>query len=141
MDIESFQKSFKNNEINIKFYLLVVSILFSIILIIIGFNNNIEDYYVTQGIVNKENVKIIVDINNMDKITKNKKLKIGRDIFTYKILKIEDNVYNNNIYKEITINVENLSSNILIDNNVIELKIIINKTSALNYLIKTIKGE
>ena len=141
MDIESFQKSFKNNEINIKFYLLVVSILFSIILIIIGFNNNIEDYYVTQGIVNKENVKIIVDINNMDKITKNKKLKIGRDIFTYKILKIEDNVYNNNIYKEITINVENLSNNILIDNNVIELKIIINKTSALNYLIKTIKGE
>lgn len=141
MDIESFQKSFKNSEINIKPYLLVVSILLSIILIIIGFNNNIEDYYITRGTIDKENVKVIVDINNMDKITKNKKLKIGKDIFTYKILKIEDNIYNNNIYKEITINVENISSNILIDNNVIELKIIVNKTSAFNYLVKTIKGE
>ena len=66
MDIESFQKSFKNNEINIKFYLLVVSILFSIILIIIGFNNNIEDYYVTQGIVNKENVNSLNSVSYTD---------------------------------------------------------------------------
>ena len=139
MEIELFQKNIENQEVNIKPYLLVVSIFISIILIIIGFNNKIEDYYTVEGIVKDKEVKIITDINNMNNIINNKKIKIDRDIFTYEVKKIEDYIINNLTLKEITISIDKYNN--LIDNNVIDMKIIINKTSIIKYLIKTLKGE
>ena len=46
MDLVSFQKNFKNIEIDLKKYIAVVSILIVLLLGILLFNNNIEDYYV-----------------------------------------------------------------------------------------------
>jgi hypothetical protein len=140
MDLDSFQRSFKNNEIVLKPYLLVVSILLSIIVIIMFFNNNIEDYYNTRATIKNNELKIIVDINNLSKVTDHNKIKIGKNIFTYNINKIDDYVINDNVYKEVTIHVKKYDNN-LIDNNVVETNIIINNTNIIKYLFKTLKGE
>ncbi len=140
MDLNSFQKDFKNREISLKPYILVVSILLSIILTIMFINRNIEDYYVTKATIKNSQLKIIVDINNLSKITDHNKVKIGKNIFTYKINKIDDYVINENIYKQVTIYVKKYD-NSLIDNNVIDIRIIVNSTNIFEYLFKTLKGE
>ncbi len=141
MDIEVFQKSFKNSEINLKPYLLVVSIFIGILVSIIIFNNNLEDYYINKGIVKDKELTLFVDINDINKVTNNEKIIIERDIFTYKVTKISDLVMDNNIYKEVKIKVDKLDKIHLLDNNVVNLKVIINKTSILEYLLNTMKGE
>jgi hypothetical protein len=103
-------------------------------------NRNIEDYYVTKATIKNSQLKIIVDINNLSKITDHNKVKIGKNIFTYKINKIDDYVINENIYKQVTIYVKKYD-NSLIDNNVIDIRIIVNSTNIFEYLFKTLKGE
>ena len=139
MNLEIFQESFRNKEINIRPYLLVVSILISVFVMIISFNFTIEDFYKTKGTVKDKNIKLIVDINDLNKVTNNSEIIIERDIFTYEIINISDLVYNDNIYKEVIIKVPELKD--LIENDVLDVEIIINKTNILNYLIKTLKGE
>jgi biopolymer transport protein ExbD len=139
MNLEIFQSSFRNKEINIKPYLQVVSILLSIFVIIISFNFTIEDFYKTKGTVKEEKIKLIVDINDLNKVTNNKEIIIERDIFTYEVINISDLIYNDNIYKEVTLKIPELKD--LIDNDVLDIEIIINKTNIFNYLIKTLKGE
>ena len=139
MEIELFQKSFKNQEINIKPYILVVSIFLFIIFIIIGLNNKIEDYYITEGTIKDKEIRLITNVKDLNNIVNNKKVKIEKDIFTYEVKKIEDYIVDNNIYKEVVISIKDYSN--LIDNNVVNLKVIINKTSIISYLIKTLNGE
>ena len=60
MDIEIFQKNFQIREINIKPYLIVVSIFITILLMIVFLNNRIEDYYICNGkILDKKVIKIL----------------------------------------------------------------------------------
>lgn len=139
MNLEIFQESFRNKEINIKPYLLVVSILISIFVLIISFHFTIEDFYKNKGTVKDKNIKLIMDINDLNKVTNNEEIIIERDIFTYDVINISDLVYNNNIYKEVTLKVPELTD--LIENDVLDIEIIINKTNIFNYLIKTLKGE
>lgn len=139
MEIELFQKSFKNQELNLRPYLLVVSIFIFIIFIIIGLNNKIEDYYITEGSIKDKEVRLITSVKDLNNIVNNKKVKIEKDIFTYEVKKIEDYIVDNNIYKEVVISIKDYNN--LIDNNVVNLKIIVNKTSIISYLIKTLKGE
>ena len=80
MNIEVFQKSFQIREINYKPYLIVVSIFITILLIIVLLNNKLEDYYICQGRVIDNNLSIIVSSDDLENITKNKKLKIERNI-------------------------------------------------------------
>ena len=141
MNIKQFQSNLKNMNINLVPYILVVSIFICIILLIISFNNKLEDYYVTDSLVKDKQLKIIVNVDDLNKITDNKKIRVGKDIFTYKVEKISDLVIEDNIYKEVMINIDNFDDKLLIDNNVIKLKIITNKTTILNYLLKTLKGE
>lgn len=141
MEITEFQKSFKNNEIKLKTYILVVSILLSILLIIIFFNNNLEDYYISKATVKDKKINIVVGIDDLEKITNNKKIKIKNNIFTYKIEKMEDLLYINDAYKSIYLEVDNLTDEILIENNNFEVKIVINKETIFSYLLKTLKGE
>lgn len=141
MDLESFQKSFKNYEIDLRPYLIVVSIFISIILVILLCKNNLKDFYVTKGIIKNSKTNIVVNIDDLDKITNNKKIMIGKNIFTYKITKINDLVIDNINYKEVILDINKLNKKYLIENNVIDAKIIINNTTIFEYLIKTMKGE
>lgn len=141
MNIEIFQKSFQIREINYKPYLLVVSIFITIILIIILQNNNLEDYYVCDGKVIDNNLLIMVNSENLESITNNKKIKIERNIFTYKVNKINEVIYGDLLYYEVILELNKIPEHLFINNNIIKVKIIINKTTIFDYLIKTTKGE
>jgi len=141
MNIEAFQKSFQIREINYKPYLIVVSIFITIILVIVLLNNKLEDYYISKGRVVDNNLSIIVDSENLNNITNNKKIKIERNIFTYKVNKINEVIYQNSLYYEVILELNKIPVDLFINNNIINLKIITNKTTIFDYLIKTAKGE
>ena len=141
MELKVFNKYIKNMDISLKPYIAVVSIFICIIILIVFFNNRLEEYYVTDSLVVKNEVKIIVNYNDLEKITNNKKLKIEGDIFTYKVVKINDLVIDNSFYKEVFLLIENINEKLLIDNNVIKLRIITDKTTIISYFWKIVKGE
>ena len=141
MDIKSFQSNFRNKDIKIKPYIIVVSILISIILVIVTFNNRLEDYYINYATVKDKEVKVIVSYQDLENIVNNKKIIIERNIFTYKIKKINDIAYEGDMYKEVVIDINDIDEKFLTDNNVIKIKIITDKTTIINYLFKTMKGE
>ena len=101
MNIETFQQNFQMRDINYKQYLLVVSIFIIFILIIVLFNNKLEDYYISNGKVIDNKLLLIVNSEELDYITKNKQLKIERNIFTYKVDKINEITYANSLYYEV----------------------------------------
>ena len=141
MDLVSFQKSFKNIEIELKKYIAVVSILIGVLLGILLFNNNIEDYYVGISKISKKKMEVLTTIDNLNNIMENNKIIIERNTFTYEIEKVEDYLYENTYYKKITINIKDMKEDKLIDNTIIKYKIITNKTTIFEYLIKTLKGD
>ena len=141
MDIEIFQKSFQTRDINIKPYLIVVSIFISFILIIVLLNNRLEDYYLCKGKVLDNKVIVIVNDEELNNITNNKKLIIERNIFTYKVEKIDEVINDKSIFYQLTLEFEKIPQHLFINNNIIDLKIIINRMTIFDYLIKTLKGE
>jgi replicative superfamily II helicase len=141
MEIEEFQKSFKNLDINLKPYLTVVTILIGTLFLFVIFNKNYFNYFMVTSKVKNNKVVLIVENENLDKIVDNKKLIIGKDTFTYEIEQINDFIYENILLKEITIKINNLDENKMIENSILKLKIITNKTSIFKYLMKTMKGE
>ena len=141
MDIEIFQKSFQTRDIDIKPYLIVVSIFMLFLLIIIFLNNKIEDYYICNGRVVDKKMIIVIEKDRLNDITENKKIIIERNIFTYKIEKINEVINNNSIYYEVFLDFDRIPDHLFIDNNIIEVKFIVNKITVFDYLIKTLKGE
>ena len=144
MKIEEFQESFKNKEINTKSYTKVVSILIGIILLIVFLNNSLIDYYKVGITISNKKLEIISGLNDINKITSNNKIMIERNIFTYKIEEISDYINENIFYKLVRINIESDKENainFMIDNNYIEGKIITNRFTIFEYLIKILKGE
>ena len=141
MDIEIFQKSFQIRDINIKPYFIVVSIFITFILMIVFFNNKIEDYYICNGKVLDQKVIIYVNNEELKKITENEKIIIERNIFTYKVEKINEVINNNTTYYELTLEFDRIPNHLFINNNIVELKFIVNRMTIFDYLIKTLKGE
>lgn len=141
MNIEIFNESFQNRDVNIKPYLIVVSIFISILLIIVFLNNKLEDYYICSGKVIDDNISLIVDSENLKNVTENEKIIIERNIFTYKVTKINEINNNDLLLYEVILEFDKIPKHLFINNNIIELKIIVNKMTIFDYLIKTIKGE
>ena len=141
MNIEAFQQNFQVRDINYKTYLIVVSIFISILLIIVLLNNKLEDYYISNGKVVDKSLSFIVNTEELDYITKNKQIIIERNIFTYKVNQIKEVMYANSLYYEVIIELNKIPEDLFMNNNVIKTKIIINKTTIFDYLIKTAKGE
>lgn len=143
MEITSYQNSFNNKKINI-FKSIIVVLLFIIILsLIIVFNNDFCDYYSGYAVLEKNNeISLLIDVNDLNKITSNDKIIIERTTFSYKIISIDEmNIeYGNSILKKVIIEVS-MNEKLNIKNNYIKYKIIISKNTILNYVLKTIKGE
>lgn len=141
MDLVSFDTNFRNVDINIKKYILVVSIFMFILFVLLLFNNSIEDYIIIKSSVNNKKIEFIVDIDNLDIINNKNKIIIEGNTFTYRIDKIDDYIYEDKLYKKITIQVDDIDEKYLINNNIIKMKIVTNKMTIINYLIKSIKGD
>ena len=137
MDLVSFQKNFRNMDVDIRKYIKVVSILLTGLLVLLIFNNKIEDYYFGISKITDKRIEVIIDIDNENKIVKNKEIIIERNTFTYRIEKVEDYLVDNNYYKKITL----LINDIKINNKIVKYQIITNRSTIFEYLIKTIKGD
>ena len=143
MKIESYQNNFNNKEISIFKSMIVVAIFIIVLSLIIVFNNEFYNYYSGYGVLEKDNeISILIDINDLNKITNNNKIIIERTTFSYKIISIDEaNIeYGNNILKKVLIEVL-LTKELNIKNNYIKYKIITSKDTILNYILNTIKGE
>ena len=141
MEIEEFQESFKAKEYNLRPYIIVVSILLSIILVIMLVNNKVKSYYISSGTIKDSKLVFLIDNEELYKITSNKKIIIERNMFTYEVFKIDEFQANNKLYNEVMLIVTDLNSNLLIENNKINFKIITNENSIFEYLLKVVKGE
>ena len=144
MDIKSFNKSIENISLPVKWYIFLVSIFIVLILFIIMFNNNFYDYYEGYAKVVKNNdetsLKISILSTELEKISKNKYIKINDNVSAYKIISIdeEDYVFSDNFYKVVNISLDNCE---LLNNFYVNYKIIIGKDTVLNYFFKALKGE
>ena len=142
MDLEVFAKSFQNREIDIKPYIIILSIFLSILIVTIIFNNNLNNYYIINGRVVDKQIELIVNNDELNKIVENKKILIERNnhMFTYKVVKINNLNNSNYLLSEIFLESE-LPDEYLINNNIIKLKIVTKKITIFDYLIKSLKGE
>lgn len=143
MTIKSYQGSFEINNFNLIKYSLVVLFFLIILFCIIVFNNNFYDYYSGYGILEKKNeLSILVDIRDLNKVTSNSEIIIERTTFSYSVASIGDkNIeYGTNILKKVKLNID-LSSYLNIDNNYFSYKIITGKSTIVQYVFNTIKGE
>ena len=138
MDLVSFQRDFRNMEVDIFKYIKVVSILILCLLIIIIKNNKIEDYYFGISKVINNKIEVLIDLDKVNKIKENNKIIIERNTFTYEIEKIDDYLIDNNYYKKVTLL---LKDNKIKENEIVKYQIIINKETLLEYLFRTIKGD
>lgn len=143
MNIKSYQESFEINKFSFIKYSLVVLFFMIILFIIIVFNNNFYDYYNGYGILEKKNeLSILVDIKDLNKITSNSEIIIERTTFSYNVTSIGDkNIeYGTNILKKVKLNID-LPSYLNINNNYFNYKIITGKSTIMQYVFNTIKGE
>lgn len=143
MEIKMYQNSFNNKKINVFKNLMIVLFFIIILGLIIVFNNEFYDYYQGYAILDKDNeMSLIVDINDLNKVTSNNEIIIERTTFSYKVISIDEtNIeYGNSILKKITIRVS-MNNKLNIENNYIKYKIITSKDTIINYVLNTLKGE
>ncbi len=143
MDIKSFNKSILNITLPVKWYIFLVSIFIVLILLVIIFNKNFYDYYEGYAKVVKNNddtnLKLSIPYTDLEKISKNKYIKINDEISAYKIINIdeEDYVSKDSFYKVVNISLDSCD---LLNDLYVNYKIIMGKETLLNYFLKTLKG-
>ena len=136
MDINLFQDLFVNKNLSLRKIYIIVSIFIISILLIIVFNDNFYDYFEGNASLKNGNViSSVVSIYDLKYIINNKNMMIGGSTFAYKVVKVDDYLEG---YKVVSLKLNNYKG---IENMFIEYKIIINKDTLLNYLIKSMKGE
>jgi len=144
MELDIYQNNFETKEIKLEKYIITIAIFIIIITIIVSLFNNFYYYYNGTGFFKGDNCfSILVDINDLNKVTKNNKILIEGTTFTYDITNISsDNFdYETNIYKSIVLNIKDLPDYLNIENNYVSYKIITKKDTIINYIFKTVLGE
>ena len=116
--------------------------LFVLLIIIIGIiiinkSFKYEKYYSNIGEYKNNYIVMYVRTNDIKEITKNYRIKIKNNEFAYKIKSIsEENIYiGNEYYKEVKLSVKKIK---LKENEVIDINIIIDEYSILEYVFKTV---
>ena len=111
----------------------VITIIILMFIYII-FTYDYQSYYITKGKMLNNNLEIMIPISDLKYLENNHKLIIDKKTYSYKISKIDDNLYLDelyNNYKNITLKVSNLTN---IDNFVYEIKIPKEKKKLAKYL-------
>ena len=91
---------------------LTVGIIFVVLIIFIVFRNiKYEEFYINNGMVIDSNVvELMVNVDELNYVTTNDKLKINDNTFAYTIISISDVMFNNNYYYQIILlNIKPLS--------------------------------
>lgn len=121
---------------------LTVGIIFVVLIIFIVFRNiKYEEFYINNGMVIDSNVvELMVNVDELNYVTTNDKLKINDNTFAYTIISISDVIFNNNnYYQKILLNIK-LDKKSNIKNNILKIKIPLSKKTILKYIKYKIGG-
>ncbi len=121
---------------------LTVGIIFVVLIIFIVFRNiKYEEFYINNGMVIDSNVvELMVNVDELNYVTTNDKLKINDNTFAYTIISISDVMFNNNYYyQKILLNIK-LDKKSNIKNNILKIKIPLSKKTILKYIKYKIGG-
>ena len=143
MELNLYKNNFETKEISLIKYLITISIFIIILIFIVFLNNNFNYYYSGNAFVKENNcINILVRIEDLEKITKNKKIIIEGTTFTYQVINISDESFENisDFYKSVFLKIDKLPSSINLKNNYVNYKIVTRKNTILNYIIDTVFG-
>lgn len=115
-----------------------------IIMIILAHLLKVEKYYQNKGIVVLDNdnyyLKIYVDFENIETIINNSSILINEDNYQYNIISISDLLESNyDNYQIFYLQILNPNKNLLVNNVVINYKILTGRESLIKYIKKIVK--
>lgn len=115
-----------------------------IIMIILAHLLKVEKYYQSKGIVvlDKDNyyLKLYVDFENIETIINNSSILINEDNYQYNIISISDLLESNyDNYQIFYLQILNPNKNLLVNNLVINYKILTGRESLIKYIKKIVK--
>lgn len=115
-----------------------------IIMIILAHLLKVEKYYQNKGIVvlDKDNyyLKLYVDFKNIETIINNSSILINEDNYQYNIISISDLLESNyDNYQIFYLQILNPNKNLLVNNLVINYKILTGRESLIKYIKKIVK--
>lgn len=121
-----------------------VVIISFIIMIILAHLLKVEKYYQSKGIVvlDKDNyyLKLYVDFENIETIINNSSILINEDNYQYNIISISDLLESNyDNYQIFYLQILNPNKNLLVNNLVINYKILTGRESLIKYIKKIVK--
>lgn len=121
-----------------------VVIISFIIMIILAHLLKVEKYYQNKGIVvlDKDNyyLKLYVDFENIETIINNSSILINKDNYQYNIISISDLLESNyDNYQIFYLQILNPNKNLLVNNLVINYKILTGRESLIKYIKKIVK--
>lgn len=115
-----------------------------IIMIILAHLLKVEKYYQNKGIIvlDKDNdyLKLYVDFENIETIINNSSILINEDNYQYNIISISDLLESNyDNYQIFYLQILNPNKNLLVNNLVINYKILTGRESLIKYIKKIVK--
>lgn len=115
-----------------------------IIMIILAHLLKVEKYYQNKGIVVLDNdnyyLKLYVDFENIETIINNSSILINEDNYQYNIVSISDLLESNyDNYQIFYLQILNPNKNLLVNNLVINYKILTGRESLIKYIKKIVK--
>lgn len=141
LDINDYLLKFKRKTPKISLIWTMFITFIIIVFIIINSFVTIKNYYRTQGVISDKGLILYITQNNLNKIIHLDKLYIDDIGYNYKIVEIGETIFiDNAYYKEIKVKTD-LSKEIVIDNNVINIQFVINEMTIFEYIVNLVKGE
>jgi len=121
-----------------------VVIISFIIMIILAHLLKVEKYYQNKGIVVLDNdnyyLKLYVDFENIETIINNSSILINEDNYQYNIISISDLLESNyDNYQIFYLQILNPNKNLLVNNLVINYKILTDRESLIKYIKNIVK--
>lgn len=139
MDVSSYNSLYKD-KFNV-YYVYLIFISFVLLLaIFICSNISYKKYYLVKSVINEEcYLNVLLNEDSLELLNSSKALFINNKNYKYFINSVEPIVNENNLLYQVTLDV-NLDSKICVKNNVLNLKILIEKQSVLKYILKKVGG-
>ena len=137
-DITTLNEIYK---LEIKPYNILIKFLIITTLLIISLNKiKYNKYYFnSSNVISKNKIEMYVNKNDLDKVYNNKKIIIKEREFAYTIEKISEPIFNIDYYYRVILNIK-LDDNINKKNNLVNIKILLDRKTILKYIIQKIGG-
>lgn len=137
IDINDYKVLFRKHDKKLTRLWCVVVLIIIVGIFYINKSFKYYEYYSNIGEYRDNYLNLYILIADLEKITENEKIYIENKEFAYEIKEIsqENNYLNNNYYKEVKLFIKETK---LLNNEIVDIKIIINSSSLLEYVFKTV---